>query len=97
LFQHVVASMACGSCSLIRRGCLVPPNLLRSREAPARGSCDLRRGQSADQIFAPGGATAALGVLRKHYRPRLRDVLRAEVERDYVKVPIPEIEKRLAG
>jgi protein required for attachment to host cells len=39
----------------------------------------------------------ALGVLRKHYTPRLRDIVRAEIERDYVKLPIPEIEKRLAG
>jgi protein required for attachment to host cells len=39
----------------------------------------------------------ALGVLRKHYTPRLREVLRAEVERDYVKLPVAEIEHRLAG
>jgi protein required for attachment to host cells len=39
----------------------------------------------------------ALGVLRKHYTPRLRAVLRTEVERDYVKLPVAEIEQRLAG
>jgi protein required for attachment to host cells len=39
----------------------------------------------------------ALGVLRKHYRPGLRAVLRTEVERDYVNLPVAEIEQRLAG
>jgi protein required for attachment to host cells len=39
----------------------------------------------------------ALGVLRKHYTPGLRAVLRTEVERDYVKLPVAEIEQRLAG
>ena len=45
-------------------------------------------------IVAPA---RALGVLRKHYTAKLRDVVRAEIERDYVNLPIPEIEKRLAG
>ena len=39
----------------------------------------------------------ALGVLRKHYSPKLRGILRAEIERDYVNIPIPEIEARLAA
>jgi protein required for attachment to host cells len=39
----------------------------------------------------------ALGVLRRHYTPRLRDVLRAEIDRDYVKLPVHEIEQRLGG
>jgi protein required for attachment to host cells len=39
----------------------------------------------------------ALGVLRQHYTPRLHDVLRAEIERDYVKLPVHEIEQRLGG
>ena len=39
----------------------------------------------------------ALGVLRQAYSPRLRDALRAEIDKDLVKMPVHEIEKHLAG
>jgi protein required for attachment to host cells len=39
----------------------------------------------------------ALGVLRQSYSPRLREALRAEVDKDLVKMPVHEIEKRLAA
>jgi protein required for attachment to host cells len=39
----------------------------------------------------------ALGMLRKAYSPHLRGALRAEVDKDFVKMPVHEIEKRLAG
>jgi protein required for attachment to host cells len=39
----------------------------------------------------------ALGVIRQAYTPRLRGALRAEVDKDFVRVPVHEIEKHLAG
>ena len=39
----------------------------------------------------------ALGMLRPHYSHALRGVLRAEVDKDFVKLPVHEIEKHLAG
>jgi protein required for attachment to host cells len=39
----------------------------------------------------------ALGVLRETYSGPLRKVLRGEVEKDYVNLPIAEIERRLAA
>jgi protein required for attachment to host cells len=39
----------------------------------------------------------ALGVLRRSYSPRLRDALRAEIDKDLVKKPVHEIEKHLAA
>lgn len=37
----------------------------------------------------------ALGVLRKAYSEKLRGALRAEVDKDYVKMPVHEIERHL--
>ena len=39
----------------------------------------------------------ALGVLRKAYSPALRQAVRAEIDKDLVKVPVYEIEKHLAA
>ena len=39
----------------------------------------------------------ALGVLRAAYSPALRGVLRAEIDKDLVKMPVPEIERHLAA
>jgi protein required for attachment to host cells len=39
----------------------------------------------------------ALGVIRQAYSPRLRDALRAEIDKDLVKLPVHEIEKHLVG
>jgi protein required for attachment to host cells len=39
----------------------------------------------------------ALGVLRQAYSHSLRDALRAEIDKDLVKLPVHEIEKHLVG
>jgi protein required for attachment to host cells len=39
----------------------------------------------------------ALGVLRHAYSHNLRDALRAEIDKDLVKLPVHEIEKHLVG
>jgi protein required for attachment to host cells len=39
----------------------------------------------------------ALGVLRQAYSHNLRQALRAEVDKDFVKLPVHEIEKHLVG
>jgi len=39
----------------------------------------------------------ALGVLRQAYSQSLRNVLRAEIDKDFVRMPVGEIEKRLAA
>jgi len=39
----------------------------------------------------------ALGMIRQAYSQRLRDALRAEIDKDFVNLPVPEIEKHLAG
>ena len=39
----------------------------------------------------------ALGVLRQAYSNGLRGAVRAEIDKDYVSMPVPEIEKRLAA
>jgi protein required for attachment to host cells len=39
----------------------------------------------------------ALGVLRQAYSHNLRQALRAEVDKDFVKLPVHEIEKHLTG
>jgi protein required for attachment to host cells len=39
----------------------------------------------------------ALGMLRQAYSPHLRQALRAEVDKDLVRMPVHEIEKHLAG
>ena len=39
----------------------------------------------------------ALGILRRSYSPALRNAVQAEIDKDYVKLPLHEIEKHLAG
>lgn len=39
----------------------------------------------------------ALGVMRAACTPNLRHAVRAEIDKDYVKMPVREIEKHLAG
>jgi protein required for attachment to host cells len=39
----------------------------------------------------------ALGVLRQHYTHALKQAIRDEVQKDYVKMPVYEIEKHLAA
>ena len=39
----------------------------------------------------------ALGVLRQAYSPTRRNALRAEIDKDFVKMPLDQIEKHLAA
>ena len=39
----------------------------------------------------------ALGALRRSYSPHLRSAVRAEIDKDFVKLPVHEIEKHLAA
>jgi protein required for attachment to host cells len=42
-------------------------------------------------------APRALGILRRVYSPQVRDAIRAEIHKDYVRLPLHEIEKHLAA
>lgn len=37
----------------------------------------------------------ALGVMREHYTPAIKSALREEIDKDLVKLPVDQIEKRL--
>ena len=39
----------------------------------------------------------ALGIIRQVYSPQTRQAIRAELEKDYVKLPVPDIENHLCG
>ena len=39
----------------------------------------------------------ALGVLRREFTPHVRQALKAEIEKDFVKMPVDEIERHLAA
>jgi protein required for attachment to host cells len=39
----------------------------------------------------------ALGVLRQAFSAAVRSAIRAEIDKDYVKMPVYEIEKHLAA
>jgi protein required for attachment to host cells len=61
--------------------------------------------QRIDQAVAGGETTSlvvvapprALGVLRGAFTPGVRGAIRAEIDKDLVKMPIPEIERHLAA
>jgi protein required for attachment to host cells len=36
-----------------------------------------------------------IGILRQEYTSHVREAIRAEVEKDFVKLPLPEIERHL--
>jgi protein required for attachment to host cells len=42
-------------------------------------------------------APRALGILRQAYSPQVRDAIKAEIHKDYVRLPVHEIEKHLAA
>jgi protein required for attachment to host cells len=56
---------------------------------------EIRRGATKNLIMV--AAPRALGMLRPAYSAAVRQALRAEIDRDWVKTPIYEIEKRLLG
>ena len=63
--------------------------------APRWSACSIAAGETSDLIII--AAPRALGMLRAAYSPAIRQALRGEIDKDYVKVPIREIEKHLAG
>jgi len=52
-------------------------------------------GEAKDLVII--AAPRALGMLRAAYSPAIRQALRGELDKDYVKTPIQEIERLLAG
>ena len=52
-------------------------------------------GETSDLIII--AAPRARGMIRAAYSPAIRKALRGEIDKDYVKFPIREIEKHLAG
>jgi protein required for attachment to host cells len=65
----------------------------------------VRLAQRLDAAVAVGKAKSmivvapprALGMIRPAYTQALRDAVRAEVDKDFVKLPVHEIEKHLTG
>lgn len=39
----------------------------------------------------------ALGIIRETYSPKLREAIGAEIEKDYTRMPVREIERQLLG
>jgi protein required for attachment to host cells len=59
----------------------------------ARLDTALRNGETKSLIVV--AAPRALGMLRQSYTPSVRGAVRNEIDKDLVKVPVYEIEKRL--
>lgn len=59
----------------------------------AQFACSRQYDQAAMLIAPP----KALGTLREHLLPFARATVLAEIAKDFVKLPIPEIEMHLAG
>lgn len=55
----------------------------------------IHAGQAKSVVIA--APPRALGMIRQHYSASLRRVLRAEIDKDLVKLPVGEIEKHLAA
>jgi protein required for attachment to host cells len=55
----------------------------------------VRAGKTKSLIIA--APPRALGVLRPAYTHRLREAVTAEVDKDFVKLPVHQIEKKLTG
>lgn len=53
------------------------------------------RGEAKSMVIV--AAPRALGVLRQIYSPALRGAICAELDKDFVRLPVYEIEKHLAG
>jgi protein required for attachment to host cells len=61
------------------------------------GRLDAAIGAGETKCFIIVAPPRALGVLRGAYSPALRDAIRRELDKDYVKLPVYEIEKHLVG
>jgi protein required for attachment to host cells len=51
-------------------------------------------GETPSLVVAP---PRAIGVLRRAFTTHVRQAIRAEVEKDFVKMPVDEIERHLAA
>jgi protein required for attachment to host cells len=60
----------------------------------ARLDAAVNAGEATSIILA--APPHALGIIRRGYSHTLRNALRAEVEKDFVRTPLPEIEKHFA-
>jgi protein required for attachment to host cells len=61
------------------------------------GRLDAALNAGEASTFVIVAAPRALGVLRQAYSPQLRDAIRAEIHKDYVRLPVHEIERHLAA
>lgn len=61
----------------------------------ARLDAALNAGEA--KTFVIVAAPRALGILRQAYSPQVRDAIRAEIHKDYVRLPVHEIERHLAA
>jgi protein required for attachment to host cells len=61
----------------------------------ARLNAAVRAGETKSLVIV--APPKALGVLRQVYTHGLRNALRAEIDKDYVRLPLHEIEKHLAA
>jgi protein required for attachment to host cells len=65
------------------------------KELMARLDAAVTAGQLKSMVMV--APPRALGVIRQAYTHQLRGVLRDEIDKDLVKMPVHEIEKHLAG
>jgi len=65
------------------------------RDVAKRLDAELTAGQFKSLVVV--APPRALGVLRQAYSPALRQAIRAEIDKDLVKIPVHEIEKHLSA
>lgn len=56
---------------------------------------DAALNQGETRCFVVVAAPRALGMLRQAYSPAVRQAVRGEIDKDYVRMPVHEIESRL--
>jgi protein required for attachment to host cells len=61
------------------------------------GRLDAALGAGDAKAFVVVAPPKALGIIRDAYSPALKQAIRAEVDKDYVNLPVHEIEKHLAA
>jgi protein required for attachment to host cells len=58
---------------------------------------DVAASRGASKRLIVVAAPRALGMLRQAYSPAVRHAIQAEIDKDWVKMPIDQIEKQLVG
>lgn len=61
------------------------------------GRLDAALGAGEAKAFVLVAPPRALGMIREAYSPAVQQAIRAELDKDYVNMPVHEIEKRLAA